>query len=60
MTVLPQWLKRRADAQRRLRLAQRRVTSEEARKQYERVAKESENRSINGTLSGSLCVNGQR
>lgn len=38
MISLPKWLKKRAEAQRQMRLGQRRVSCEEARRQFERVA----------------------
>lgn len=43
MIALPKWLKNEASAQRRMRLLQRRVTSDEARKQCVRVERESAN-----------------
>ena len=44
MIVLPKWLKNEARAQRLMRQGQRRITSAEALKQYERVEKESASR----------------
>lgn len=44
MIVLPKWLKRLAEAEREKRRSQRRITSEEAKAQYERVQKESAER----------------
>lgn len=37
MIVFPKWLKERINAHREMRMAQRRITSEEARIQYRRV-----------------------
>jgi len=37
METLPKWLKDKADEQRKIRLSQPCISSEEARKQFERV-----------------------
>jgi hypothetical protein len=58
MTALPKWLKKQANDQRQMRLRQRRVTSDEARKQFVRVQHESASRSVLVGQSSSLCLSG--
>ncbi len=60
MTALPKWLKNAASAQRRMRLQQLRVTSDEARKQCLRVERESANRLASIDPNSQPCLSGPR